>query len=73
MAGRLARHDDQSDAFTPIRLTGAGRPRSETTAPGTQSQQFARRRGQERVHMLLPALVGASAQVAADTDALAAI
>jgi hypothetical protein len=23
MAGRLARHDDQSDAFTPIRLTGA--------------------------------------------------
>lgn len=42
------------------------RPRSETTAPGTQSQQFARRRGQERGHMLLPALVGASAQVAAD-------
>jgi hypothetical protein len=65
-ACRLARHDAQSDAFSRIRLTGAHRPRSEPAAPGTRSQQFARRRGQERSHTLSLALIDASAQVAAD-------
>jgi len=63
-AYRLARHDAQSDVFRPDQVDRCTQARSEPAAPGTQGQQSARRRGQERSHTPSLVLIDASAQVA---------